>query len=108
MLLFKNINKKFDLAVYIINFILIILFYYMLEEKKICWNRERLTFYKIFGSTENISYYLFFSLYYIGFNIGVMYFYSSTFYINNKDVDYLPLNYNLIILKFIDSMNQIF
>ena len=36
LLLFKIRNKKIDLAVYIINFILIILFYYMLEEKKIC------------------------------------------------------------------------
>ena len=68
----------------------------------------KITFYKIFGSIENISYYLF--ILYIDFNIGVIYFYfiNSTFYINNKDVDYLPLNYNLTILKFIDSMNQIF
>ena len=34
LLLFKIRNKKIDLAVYIINFILIILFYCMLEEKK--------------------------------------------------------------------------
>ena len=80
----------------------------MLEEKKYVEIGKDYTFYKIFGLIVNISYYLFFPLYYIDFNIGVMYFYSSTFYINNKNVNYLPLNYNLTVLKFFDSMNQIF
>ena len=74
----------------------------MLEEKKYVETGKDYTFYKIFGSIENISYYLFFLLYYIDFNIGVIYFYfiNSTICINNKDVDYLPLNYNLIYLFF--------
>ena len=80
----------------------------MLEGTKYVGTGKVYPFYKIIGSTENISYYLFFPLYYIDFNIGVMYFYSSTFYINNKNVNYLPLNYNLTVLKFFDSMNQIF
>ncbi len=110
LLLFKIRNKIIDLVVYIINFILIILFYYMSEEKKYVEAGKDYTFYKIFGSTEIISYLpFFFPLYYIGFNIGVMYFYfiNSTIYINNENADYLPLNYNLTILKFFDSMNQI-
>ena len=74
LLLFKIRNKKIDLAVYIINFILILLFYYMLEGKKYVGIGKVYTFYKIIGSNENISYYLFFPLYYIGFTIGVFLF----------------------------------
>ena len=108
-LLFKIRNKKFDLVVYIINFILIIFFYFTSEEKEYVKTGEDFTISKIFGSTENISFLpFFFPLYYIGFNIGVMYFYfiNSTIYINIKDADYLPFNYNLTLLKFFDSMNQ--
>ena len=38
-----------------------------------------------------------------------MYFYfiNTTIFINNKDADYLPFNYNLKLLKFFDSMNQV-
>ena len=109
LLLFKIRNKKVDLVVYILNFILIILFYFFSIEKEYVEKGKDYSISKIFGSTENISFLpFFFPLYYIGFNIGVMYFYfiNSTIYINIKDADYLPLNYNLTILKFFDSMNQ--
>ena len=109
-LLFKIRNKKFDLVVYIINFILIIFFYFTSEEKEYVKTGEDFTISKIFGSTENISFLpFFFPLYFIGFNIGVMYFYfiNTTIFINNKDADYLPFNYNLKLLKFFDSMNQV-
>ena len=73
MLLFKIRNKKIDLAVYIINIMLIILFYYMLEEKKYVETGKDYTFYKNFWF--NWKYFLLpFPLYYIDFNICVMYF----------------------------------
>ena len=70
-ILFKIINKKIDLAVYIINFILIVLFYCMSEEKKYIETGKDYSFFKIFGSIQNISYYLFFLLYIILISISV-------------------------------------
>ena len=48
LLLFKIRNKIIDLAVCVINFILIILFYYMLEGKKYFETGKDYTFYKNF------------------------------------------------------------
>ena len=64
-LLFQIKNKKVDLIVFILNIISISLFYLFSKERKFLKDGKDFTISKIMGSTENISFLPFFSLYII-------------------------------------------
>ena len=96
----------------ILNFIILFLSYFETRETKDLV--EEYTISRLFGLSGRISLpYLFFPLYYIGFNIGVIYYYhlnglSNKLIAEKEKGNDMPFSYCYSIASYITGINQIY
>ena len=97
-------NKILEIIFFIINIIILGLSYILTEETK---HLEYYSISRLFGLSASIAnFHLFFPLYFLGFNIGIFYYYNQhqaeTFNeININDKSYIPFEYCYKISLFL-------
>ena len=102
-------SELFEIIFFIINFIILPLAYVITPEGR---NLEYFTISRLFGLSASTSLpYLFFPLYYIGFNIGIIYYYNqhqSEAYndLNKKENNYIPFKYCFRLSLFLRGINE--
>ena len=114
MVLFISVNlikmksKFLELFFFIINFIYLSLFYFLTKEVEDI--KGEYTISRFFGLSSSIARpYLFFPLYFIGFNIGIIYYYhlneADTFNeLNTRKNSYIPFEYCYKINLLLDRI----
>ena len=109
--LFLKIKSKLvEFIFFIINSIILLLAYFITPEGR---DLEYFSLSRLFGLSASISLpYLFFPLYYIGFNIGIIYYYnlhqSEAFRdLNKKGNNYIPFDYCFRLSLFLSGIKDI-
>lgn len=109
--LMKIKSKKLDLFIYILN-ICNIIFSYFYFVHKLKNENSNYTLNSIYGEIFSIKYpHLFFNLYFIGINVGIMYFYYKDLLSSNPVIEkweYNPFMFNFFMMKFIDKKSENF
>ena len=108
--IFLKIKKSlFEIIFFIIILLFLPLTYVLTSEGR---DLEYFTLSRLFGLSGSISLpYLFFPLYYIGFNIGIIYYYnqhqSETYNeLNKKENNYIPFKYCFRLSLFLKGIND--
>ena len=104
----KTKSKILELIFFIINLLILSLTYIFTPEGK---NLKFYTISRLFGLSASIALpYLFFPLYFIGFNIGIIYYYNQNqakIYndLNKEENSYIPFEYCFRLSLFLKGIN---
>ena len=108
--IFLKIKKELYEIIFFIIILLLLPMAYILTPEGM--DLEYFTLSRLFGLSASISLpYLFFPLYYIGFNIGIIYYYNqhqSEAYneLNEKENNYIPFKYCFRLSLFLRGINE--